>query len=219
MKKYIAYYRVSTERQGESGLGLEAQRKTISDHVKSGQIIAEYVEVESGKNNERPELKQAIEQAKKEDAILLIAKLDRLSRSVSFIFSLRDSRVKFECCDIPDASTLTIGIFSTMAQHEREIISSRTKAALASKKARGKQLGNTNNLTNEGRHKGARTNAAKALNNENNQRAKAMAEQLLKSGDTLAKIAETLNKSGFKTPTGKGWIASSIYRLLKREAA
>ena len=124
--KYVAYYRVSTKAQGDSGLGLEGQRSAVFNFVK-GTIVAEFTEVESGKNNQRAQLSAAIDRAKKENAVLVIAKLDRLSRNASFIFTLRDSGVNFQCVDMPDANTLTIGIFATLAQHERELISSRTK--------------------------------------------------------------------------------------------
>ena len=136
LPKYVAYYRVSTRGQGESGLGLEAQKAAVAGFVK-GVIVAEYTEIESGKNNQRVELGAAIERAKQEKAVLVIAKLDRLSRNASFIFTLRDSGVNFQCVDMPDANTLTIGIFATLAQHERELISSRTKAALQAKIAQG----------------------------------------------------------------------------------
>ena len=136
MAKFITYLRVSTQKQGESGLGLEAQRNTVKIHAqqKKADIIAEFVEVESGKKNDRPKLTESIQYAKENNAILLIAKLDRLSRNAGFIFKLRDTGVQFECCDIPDANTLTIGIFATVAQHERERISERTRQALAAKK-------------------------------------------------------------------------------------
>lgn len=134
MTKYVAYYRVSTKAQGSSGLGLEAQRASVAGFVKGSDrravIVAEFTEVESGKKDKRMELMAAIERAKREGAVLVIAKLDRLSRNASFIFTLRDSRVNFLCVDMPDANTLTIGIFATLAQHERELISQRTKAAL-----------------------------------------------------------------------------------------
>lgn len=137
-KKYVAYYRVSTKKQGQSGLGLVAQKQQVSHYLSGkGKIINEFVEVESGKKDTRPKLQEAIMVAKENDAILVIAKIDRLARSVSFIFSLRDSGVKFECADMPEANTLSIGIFATLAQYERELISQRTKAALAAKKAQG----------------------------------------------------------------------------------
>jgi len=137
MTKYISYYRVSTQKQGKSGLGIDAQKTAVSNFIgKNAILINEFEEVESGKNDERPQLYKAIEQCKKENAILLIAKLDRLSRNVSFIYTLKDSKVDFRCCDMPDANSLTIGIMAVLAQDERERISQRTKSALAELKTK-----------------------------------------------------------------------------------
>lgn len=135
--KLVAYYRVSTAKQGESGLGLEAQRNAVRSYARGEDVIAEeFTEVESGKLDERPVLAQAIAKAKEVDGTLVIAKLDRLSRKASFIFSLRDSGVRFVACDMPEANSLTIGIMAVMAEHERELISKRTKEGLAAKKRR-----------------------------------------------------------------------------------
>ena len=136
-----------------------------------GPTVAEFTEVESGKNNQRVQLATAIDRAKKENAVLVIAKLDRLSRNASFIFTLRDSGVNFQCVDMPDANTLTIGIFATLAQHERELISSGTKAALNAKIAQGAKLGKPENLTSNAQAKGVASNVARAKANENNRRA------------------------------------------------
>ena len=145
--KFVPYYRVSTAKQGRSGLGLEAQQASVQAYLKDGQIVAEYIEVETGKRNDRPELAQAIEHARREGATLIIAKLDRLARSVAFIFALRDSGVKFIACDMPEANTLTIGLLAALAQHERELISERTTAALRAKKSEVLRLGNPQSLT------------------------------------------------------------------------
>ena len=124
-QKYVAYYRVSTDKQGRSGLGLEAQRACVVARVHLGHLIGEYTEVVSGRarRTKRPELAKAIEHAKKEGATLIVAKLDRMARSVSFLFDLRESGVKVEACDQPEFNTLTLGIFATMAQYEAELIS------------------------------------------------------------------------------------------------
>ena len=148
MIDYIAYYRVSTQQQGRSGLGLEAQQQAVRSFLKDGQPLqAEFTEVESGKRDTRPQLTAAITQAQRIGATLLIAKLDRLSRNASFIFALRDSGVKFVAADMPDANHLTVGILAVIADHERQAISDRTKAALSALKARGVQLGSPQNLT------------------------------------------------------------------------
>lgn len=214
--KYITYLRVSTEQQGKSGLGLEAQRSAVSAFVRNNKIIAEFVEIESGKKNIRPELLKAIELAKLEKATLLIAKLDRLSRNAAFIFSLRDSGVKFVCADMPDANFMTIGIFATLAQAEREIISERTRKALQAKKERGEKLGKPENLTREAQIKGAQANRDKAENNPTNQRAKSYALLMRGSGKSFSDIARSLNDNGYRTPGGNFWVKGSVYRLLGR---
>jgi DNA invertase Pin-like site-specific DNA recombinase len=213
--KYVAYYRVSTRAQGESGLGLEAQKSAVAGYVK-GVIVAEYTEVESGKNNQRVQLAAAIDRAKKESAVLVIAKLDRLSRNASFIFTLRDSGVNFQCVDMPDANTLTIGIFATLAQHERELISSRTKAALRAKLAQGATLGKPENLTASAQAKGVAGNAKRAALNENNRRASSMAEMMHRNGKNYTQIAEELNRAGFRTAMGCQFQATQVMRLIKR---
>jgi DNA invertase Pin-like site-specific DNA recombinase len=142
-RRFVAYYRVSTDRQGRSGLGLEAQQKAVRDYLDGGawEIVAEFVEVESGKRADRPELARALDACRKHKARLVIAKLDRLSRNLAFIATLMDSGVEFVAVDNPHANKLTIHILAAVAEHEREMISERTKAALAAAKARGKKLG------------------------------------------------------------------------------
>src|SRR5215469_5908263 len=141
--KHVAYYRVSTARQGRSGLGLEAQRQAVSDYLNGGawDLVAEFTEIESGKRNDRPELSRALELCRRQKATLVIAKLDRLARNVAFIANLMESRVDFVAVDMPQANRLTVHILAAVAEHEREMIVARTKAALAAAKARGKRLG------------------------------------------------------------------------------
>jgi DNA invertase Pin-like site-specific DNA recombinase len=214
MEKYVAYYRVSTQRQGQSGLGLEAQKHAVTVFTKGkGIVIAEYTEVESGKNDSRVKLALALAEAKREKATLVIAKLDRLSRNASFIFSLRDSGVDFVCCDLPEATTLTIGIFAVIAQHERETISRRIKEALAAKKARGEPVGNPKNFTNRTRAIGRKAKNEKAL--AANDQALNIAKDAQAQGLSLQKVAERLNSYGIKTSRGNSFTKSSVQSLLK----
>lgn len=216
--QYVAYYRVSTAKQGASGLGLEAQRAAVQSFLKCETcVLAEYVEVESGKQDNRQQLAAAIRAAKAAGARLVIAKLDRLSRNAAFIFELRNSGVDFVCADMPDANTLTIGIFATLAQHERELISQRTRSALAAKKAQGATLGKPENLTDTARAKGRAVLASRAALNENNQRAAAFATALHKAGNTLAAIASQLNTAGFKASRGGAFAPVQVQRLLGRD--
>ena len=142
--RFVAYFRVSTDRQGKSGLGLEAQREVVLNYLDGGRwtLIDEFTEIESGKRNDRPELEKAFAACKKQKAKLVIAKLDRLSRNLAFIATLMDSGVEFIAVDNPHANKLTIHILAAVAQHKREMISARTSAALKAAKARGKRLGN-----------------------------------------------------------------------------
>lgn len=217
-RDFIAYYRVSTQKQGQSGLGLEAQRAAVRGFVRDGRLVAEFTEVESGKRDNRPQLAAAIQYAKAHKARLVIAKLDRLSRNVAFIFQLKDSEVDFVCADMPDATTMNIGIFAVLAQHERELISKRTKDALAAKKARGFKLGTPANLTHAHRLKGAAAMAAKSRENENNRRAAALAAQMRAQGESLGKIAAKLNTSGFKTARGEAFMRTTVSRVLRYAA-
>lgn len=216
MKTYIAYYRVSTQKQGNSGLGLEAQKAAVAGFVAGAKVLAEYTEVESGKKDNRPQLEAAIVHAKQKGATLIIAKLDRLSRNASFIFALKESGVDFICADMPDANTLTIGIFAVMAQHERELISKRTKDALAAKKARGEEVGNRSNLTEKGRQKGSLSRKIKALQDKANKNALNWALEYRKQGLTLQQTADRLNSMELTTSTGKAFAAMSVKRLLDR---
>ncbi len=214
--KYVAYYRVSTKQQGQSGLGLDAQQIQVKNFVGENNILKHFVEVESGKNNNRPELKRAIELAKKEQAKLVIAKLDRLSRNAAFIFMLRDTNVNFVCADMPEANSLTIGIMAVLAQDERERISQRTKAALDAKKAKGINLGTPANLTLEARQKGLTTRMKNAKKNKQNIQATELIISYKKEGYSLADIATKLNDKGFKTRYGKDFKPMSVKRLYDR---
>src|SRR4029453_13809785 len=141
--KFVAYFRVSTDRQGKSGLGLEAQRKSVLDYLDGGRwgLVGEFTEIESGKHNDPPEMEKALAACKKQKAKLVIAKLDRLSRNLAFIAALMDSGVEFIAVDNPHANKLTLHILAAVAVHAREMISERTKGALQAAKARGVKLG------------------------------------------------------------------------------
>jgi len=215
--KYVGYYRVSTQKQGNSGLGLEAQRTDVCRFIsKDGELIAEYQDIESGKNNNRPSLINAIEECKKSGATLLIAKLDRLSRNASFVFTLRDSKVNFVCCDMPDANSVTIGIMAVLAQDERERTSHRTKSALAELKKQGKKLGSPQNLTAHSREISLQVRTQNAMMNENNRKAGALIIALHKEGKTFYQITKTINELGFRTRTGKNFQQNQIQILFKR---
>jgi DNA invertase Pin-like site-specific DNA recombinase len=223
--KYVAYYRVSTKTQGASGLGLDAQGDCVVCRVEAqgGELIGEFTDVESGKNDFRPQLNAALDLAKKHNATLIIAKLDRLSRSVAFIMKLRDSGVKFEACDLPDFNTLTVGMFATFAQYEREKIAERTKAALD---ARRKDLGEwrKSNLSDAAR---ATAFEMRMINRENNwdvQRAEGFAKMYLENignggvKKSLRELAAYLNENGFKAAKGNEFTAMQVKRLLDRVA-
>ena len=214
-KKYVAYYRVSTQRQGASGLGLGAQRTSVNSYLCTrGQIIGEFTDVESGKNNNRPELLRAIACCKEKGGILLIAKLDRLTRNVAFIFALRDSGAEFVCADMPEANTLTIGVMASMAQHEREVIGERTRKALAEKKRAGFMLGKPENLTAQAIEKGLAVRRQNARSHINNRRAAALAKALRGAGQSWSEVARMLNENGFHTRRGKSFQAVQVQRLL-----
>lgn len=216
--KYVAYYRVSTKQQWGSGLGLEAQRTIVKNFVRCDEcIIKEFTEIESGKKDDRPALREAIALAKRENAKLVIAKLDRLSRNVRFIAELLDSKVEFVCCDLPSANTFTIHIFAALAQQERELISSRTKQALQAKKQRGERLGNPREFTLPERKKAIETIQNKAQANENTLQARAFAQELDRRGYKPAQILRQLQAKKFKTAQGKEFSQIvQVQRLLKK---
>ncbi len=217
MEIYIAYYRVSTQKQGKSGLGIDAQKSAVRNFLNvNDKLLAEFTDIESGKNNERPKLLQAISEAKEQNATLLIAKLDRLSRNAAFIFTLRDTHVKFTCTDMPMANSLTIGIMAVMAQDERERISQRTKAALAELKKRGKKLGTPKNLDKEAIEKGLRVRKQNALLNSNNRKATAMIVALRKQGKSFYQITKEINENGFKTRRNNVFQQNQVQILFHR---
>ena len=219
MTSYIAYYRVYTQKQGRSGLGLEAQHHAVYSFLRGNTtlLLLEFTEVESGKRNTRSQLTAAIQQAKQQEATLLIAKPDRLFRNASFIFALRDSGVKFVAADMPDANHLTVGILAVIADRERQAISDRTKAALSALKARGVALGTPDNLTLEAKQKGNDQLQYNAYHHSN-KRAGAYAVSLYRQEGTLSGIAQELNANSFTTRRSKQFRATKVKRLIERYA-
>ncbi len=221
-QRFVAYERVSTRRQGASGLGLEAQRKSIDDFVASrgAEVVARFTEVESGKVADRPELARALHLARVTGAILLIAKLDRLSRNAAFLLTLRDSGVRFVAADMPEANDLTVGIMALVAEQEREAISRRTREALAAAKARGVRLGNPNGaaaLRRAGRG-GAPLREAIARNADRHaEDLRAVVDDIRKGGaNGLRAIASELNRRGILTRRGGRWHVPTVLNLLRR---
>lgn len=218
--RFVAYYRVSTQRQGASGLGLEAQRAAVEAFVaqRGGQVLAERVEVESGKRADRPQLAEALAEAKRLGAVLLIAKLDRLARNVHFISGLLEAGVEVQACDMPEANRFLLHVMAAVAEHEAAAISARTKAALAAAKARGVKLG----WAIEERAEEARAASAAAAERRVAEADKfagqvgPLAAVLAAEGKSLRAIAAELNAKGISTPRGKAWQAVSVRNLLAR---
>lgn len=209
-KSYVSYGRVSTDRQGRSGLGLEAQRTAVHQFVsqRGGSIIAEYIEVESGKRNDRPQLAQALTECRRRHATLVIAKLDRLARNVALIANLMDSRVEFVCCDMPDANRLTLHIMAAMAEYERTAISERTKVALAAAKARGVVLG-----ANGAKIAAQRIEEADAFA----RRMAPVIQGLRAEGfSTIRALTEEMNRRSVPSARGGKWHEMTVFRLLAR---
>jgi len=214
--KYVAYYRVSTDKQGDSGAGLDAQKADVMKFIAStgGHLHAEYTDIESGSKFDRQGLQMAIATANMNGATLVVAKMDRLSRKVADLFTIRDSKISIAICDMPDMDTLKFGIYATFAQHEREMISSRTKKALKARKDAGMILGKLDNLTDAGRAKGRAKHTSNARMNGNNMRAYVVASDKRRAGDSFATIARVLNHYGFTTARGKSFHPNSVKQLM-----
>jgi predicted site-specific integrase-resolvase len=234
-RKFVAYYRVSTEKQGRSGLGLEAQQEAVRSYLNGGAwtLVAEVVEVESGKKNDRPRLAEALRLCRLHGAVLIIAKLDRLARNVAFISNLMESGVEFTAVDFPQANRLTVHILAAVAEHEREMISKRTKDALASKRAfyarltdqekaelrlRGKatQLGGNRGKVHLVARKGALASAV-IRSTKAKRRAADVApivHELQAAGASLRKVAAALNDRHIPTARGSRWTATQVMRVL-----
>lgn len=219
MKKFIAYYRVSRKVQGVSGLGLSAQKSSVEKYVagQDGIILNEFTEIETGTNKkERIEIHKAIQQAKNENAVLIIAKLDRLARNVNFVSSLMDSGIEFLAVDMPTANNFTIHIFSALAEQEARLISTRTKQALAELKKKGVKLGSPKNLTSDARNKGVQTIKENALNNDRNRQAQSIISNCKEKGMSYRQIAEYLNELNFKARYGKEFLPATVFQLYNR---
>jgi DNA invertase Pin-like site-specific DNA recombinase len=214
--RLVAYYRVSTDKQGASGLGMEAQKALVAAHVsKTGcEVVASYTEVESGRKKNRPELKAALAHAKRVKATLVVAKLDRLTRNVAFLSNLMDSGVDFVALDCPDANRLTLHILAAVAEEEARLISVRTRAALAALKVHGVSLGKPENLNHAAQVKGAKANLDKA------QAAYVLVSPLAKQwkadGLSLRAIADRFNGKAVPTRNGTEWTAMQVKRVLDR---
>jgi DNA invertase Pin-like site-specific DNA recombinase len=217
--KWISYLRVSTDRQGKSGLGLEAQRASVTDFLNGGswKLIKEFVEVESGKRADRPQLEAALAACRLHRAKLVIAKLDRLSRDAHFLLGLDKAGVDFVAADMPNANRLTVGIMAMVAEEERRMISARTKAALAAAKARGTKLGGNRGVKPTAKMRALSAAAVK-------QRADARATDIgptikalqAAGATTLRSIAAGLNEQGIPTARGGRWSAVQVQRVLER---
>jgi DNA invertase Pin-like site-specific DNA recombinase len=205
MAEYVAYYRVSTDKQGIKGLGMEAQREAVARFMAGkGDLAGQFIEVESGRKENRPQLQAALAECRKRRAVLVIAKLDRLARNVHFISGLMNSDVEFVAVDMPSANRLTIHILAAVAEHEREMISQRTKAALAAAKARGTTLGNP-----RAAEAAALARAAKNIQSPPPEVLKLMTEWK-GQGRGLRDITRELNRLNIRTPQGNQWYASTV---------
>lgn len=223
--KAVGYIRVSTRKQGASGLGLEAQQTAIEAFCRQrdATLLQTFTEVESGKDNARPQLAQALHLAKVTGATVVIAKLDRLSRNAAFLLTLRDSGARFIAADMPDANEMTVGIMAVVAEHERQAISKRTAEALKASKARGKRLGNPNGanaLRRAQKGNGASVQSIKSAAQRHAEDLRPVIANLQAEGLTsLGAIADALNNRSMLTPRGGQWHKSSVRNLLARLAA
>lgn len=225
--QFVAYYRVSTTKQGQSGLGLEAQKESVTKYLNGGDwsLLAEFTEVETGKGmkalDKRPQLKAALALCKRTGATLVIAKLDRLARNVHFISGLMEARVRFVAVDMPEANELTIHVMAAFAEHESKRISQRTKEALAAAKARGKTLGTIANLNPQA--------GVKNLKEHNKQKVEQAQDfvkhvqpvfvKMLGQGLSTRVVAQQLNTLGIKTATGREWSQTQVMRIKKQLSA
>ena len=228
MKKFVAYLRISTSRQGVSGLGMEGQEQAVKSFAQQqgAEIVATYHEVESGGGKDRPELRKAMSHAKRSKATLVVAKLDRLARNVSFLSDLLESDVEFVACDNPFANQLTVHILSAVAEFELKQISERTKAALGAAKGRGIKLGSARKGHWAGREEARLVGSRKGAKAAGEQHRAAadeayedlipMVSQMRTEGKSFRDIATTLNDLGHTTRRGKAWTSTQVLRIVNR---
>jgi DNA invertase Pin-like site-specific DNA recombinase len=219
-RHYVTYFRVSTQKQGKSGLGLDAQKATVTAYLAShgGTAIATFREVESGKLNDRPQLAAAMKRCRQTRATLLVAKIDRLSRNAAFRLSLRDAGVRFVAADMPDMNETVVGIMAVIAQAERQAISDRTRAALAAAKARGVMLGNPRLDRVAPRSRADALHASQAAATAAKERAEELRDVVMdaraQGAVTLRQLADHMNGLAISTARGGKWAAASVQRLL-----
>ena len=214
--KFVAYYRVSTQQQGRSGLGLEAQQEAVRRYLAGGawELAGEFVEVESGKHDRRPKLHAALKLCRLTGATLVVAKLDRLSRNAAFLANLMEGRTRFLCVDNPNANELTIHILAAVAQDESKRISERTKAALGAAKARGAKLGNPNLAAVRPKDASKANATRRALAAAHRADLAEIVEEIRQSGATsLSGVARKLNALGIRARRGGKWTATQVSRL------
>ncbi|QXE92448.1 recombinase family protein [Geomonas subterranea] len=218
--EYVSYLRVSTDQQAGAGNGIEAQRKAIEDFAaaEGSRIVKEYIEVESGADDGRPIMREALVYAQLRGAILLVKTLDRISRDLHFITALEKSEVAFKIVDMPTADSFTLHIYGSLAERERQLISIRTKAALAAVKARGVILGKPENLTHEARAKGRQSSLAKRMASSDDFASKIGPIMSGYRGEGLSfdAIAKKLNEEGLKTKKGGAWAGMTVKRVLDK---
>src|SRR5262245_7569843 len=220
--KFISYLRVSTARQGRSGLGLEAQRQAVKDYLDGGRwrLLGEHVEIESGKNGDRPQLVAALHRAKVTGATLIVAKLDRLSRDLAFLANLQKSGVHFLAADMPEAHELTIHVMAALAQHERRMVSQRTRQALAAARRRGVKLGNPHGAAALRRAGKGNDHAVAAIKTQATERAQdvlIVIDDIRGEGvKTLQGIADELNAREIRTARGGQWYPTTVRNVLRR---
>lgn len=217
MTTFIAYLRVSTQRQGQSGLGIDAQRAAINDYIGSAQVLGSYTEVESGKRCDRPALQSALAQCRATGAILIVAKLDRLARDVAFIANLMNSGVEFVACDMPHANRLTLHILAAVAEDEARRISERTKGALAAARQRGVVLGGFRGTTFTDRDRAKGRQRLVAVANAKAQQVAPILAKLRAQGcTTYQSLADQLNCLSIPSAKGHHWSATQVRRVEHR---